>query len=227
MLEDKYQIEDEQIRSTQTNVDTLRKELHIVDFDPNSFEPTATMTQEQLREYHSSMMEGETSYMRSKEQLDQLKSLDKDQLMDVLPTISKDDELNGLLSKLHDAEQNYVTLTNAYSPANPDVIRVQSLMDELNREIDARVDGVMIGMENNLNTEKTALDTLSNQVASAAQKDQEEAVRGQPYWEAKRTAGEHGGFPQIASPQGLNRKKLIWPFPKLPKVESPPSPSRA
>jgi capsular exopolysaccharide synthesis family protein len=217
VLEDKYQVEEEEIQDSHTNVDALRKELNIVDFDPNSFVPTATLTQEQLREYHDSMMQGETRYMRLKEQLDQLKSLSKDQLMDVLPTVSQDGALSGLLDKLHESKQNYVTLTNAYSPANPDVIRILSLIDELNREIDDRVTGIMIGMDNNLNTEKTALDTLSNQVASATQKDQEEAVRGQPYWEEKRKLANIIDFHKLLAAR-IESEKIDLAIPKTSAV---------
>jgi capsular exopolysaccharide synthesis family protein len=217
VLEDKYQAEEEQIQAIQTNVDTLRKELHIVDFDPNSFVPTATLTQEQLREYHDSMMKGETSYMRLKEQLDQLNSLDKDRLIDVLPTVSMDGTLSGLLDKLHESKQKYVTLINDYSTNNPDVIRVQSLIDELNREIDDRVNGIMIAMENNLNTEKTGLDTISNQLASATQKDQEEAVRGQPYWEEKRRLANMVDFHKLLAAR-IESEKIDLAIPKTSAV---------
>jgi capsular exopolysaccharide synthesis family protein len=67
-----------------------------------------------------------------------------------------------------------------------EVQRIQSLRTKLNEQIDECVDGIMIGLQNNLNTEKAALLTLSNEVAMAIVKDQEEAVRGQPYWQEKR-----------------------------------------
>ena len=60
------------------------------------------------------------------------------------------------------------------------------MINEVNKQIDDRVTGIMIGMENKLNTEKAALDTLNTEVEVATKKDQEEAVRGQPYWEEKR-----------------------------------------
>ena len=59
----------------------------------------------------------------------------------------------------------------------------------------------MISLENNLNTEKAALDTLRKQVDTAIQKDRDEAARGQPYWEAKTQAGELGGLSQGAGRQ--------------------------
>jgi capsular exopolysaccharide synthesis family protein len=56
---------------------------------------------------------------------------------------------------------------------------------ELNHEIDDRVTGIMVAMENNKNTEKAALDTLTQKVQDAIEKDRDEFVRGQPYWLAK------------------------------------------
>jgi capsular exopolysaccharide synthesis family protein len=188
VLEEQYQDQEQQIQTVQTNVDNLRKELAITDTDPQSLVPTPTLNQEQLRQYNDTMMEGQTRYNRLKEQLDQLKALSPDKLKDVLPTINNPDStLNSLLDKLNEAKQTYAKLTNDYSTNNPDVMRVQSLIEELNQEIDARVSGIMVGMENNLNTEKAALDTLTSEVESAKRKDQEEAARGQPYWQEKTT----------------------------------------
>ena len=59
------------------------------------------------------------------------------------PRWSPDSALSDLLSKLHESEQNFVTLTNDYSPAYPHIARVQSMIDELNRQIDARVAGII------------------------------------------------------------------------------------
>jgi capsular exopolysaccharide synthesis family protein len=186
VLEQQYQDETEKIQAIRSKVDSLRKDLGITDTDPQSLVPSPTLTQEQMRTYNDEMMKGETDYNKFKEQLDQLKALPKDKLRDVLPGINPDSVLPGLLDKLHESQQKYVTMTNDYSPSNPDVIRVKAMCDEVDRQIDARVAGIMISMENNLNTEKAALDTLKDRVNAAIQKDQQESVRGQPYWEQKR-----------------------------------------
>lgn len=185
-LREQYKTEDEQIQAIRANVDQLRKTLAIVDTDPQSFVPTPTLNQEQLRHYHEMMMEGQTRYNQLKEELSQLKALDPAKLRDVLPTISPDPILSGLLDKLHESQQAFVTKTNDLSLANPDVIRIQSMITVVNRQIDDRIAGIMTGMENKLNTEKAALDTLIKEVELATNKDQDEAVRGQPYWEQKR-----------------------------------------
>ena len=197
VLLEKYQAETDQIQTLRSNVDQLRKDLSIQDTDPQSFLPSPTISNEQLRQYHQMMLEGQTRYNRIKAQLTQLKALDPSQLKDVLPQINPDTVLSSLLDKLHESQQAYVRLTNDYSTNNPDVIRVSSLIKEVNQQIDDRVNGIMVGMENNLNTEKAALDTLQSEVESAKDKDEDEAVRGQPYWEAKRRLANMVDFHKI------------------------------
>ncbi len=141
VLEDQFQSEAEQIQAVQTNVDNLRKELGVNDSDPNSMTPTATLSQEQLRNYNAMRLEGETRYMKLEKQLTQLQALSPDKLRDVLPMLAPDSALSDLLNKLHESEQTFVTLTNDYSPADLHITRVQSMIDELNRQIDARVAG--------------------------------------------------------------------------------------
>jgi capsular exopolysaccharide synthesis family protein len=218
VLEEQYDAEEQQIQDVRANVDKLRKDLDIVDTDPNSFIPTPTLTQEQLVEFHNMMMEGQTRYMKLNEQLIQLKALSLEKLRDVLPTVSQDGALSGLLDKLHEAQQRFVTMTNDYSLANPDVIRVQSLIEELNQQIDDRVNGIMIGLENNLNTEKAALDTLNTEVESSTQKDQEEAVRGQPYWEEKRKLANMIDFHKLLATK-VEQEKIDLAIPKTSAVE--------
>lgn len=186
VLEDRYKSEYEQIQAIRAKVDKLRKDLAIVDTDPQSLVPTPTLNQEQLRTYHDMMMKGQSDYNQLNEELTQLKALNPAKLRDVLPSINPDGTLSGLLDKLHESQQEFVTKTNDLSVAHPDVIRIQSMINEVNHQIDDRINGIMIGMENKLNTQKAALDTLINEVELATKKDQEEAVRGQPYWQEKR-----------------------------------------
>jgi len=219
VLEEQYQSEEQQLQVMREKVDNLRKELDVTDNDPQSLVPSPTLTQEQIRQYNDTMMEGQSRYNRFKEQLEQLKALPTDKLRDVLPTIgTPDTALTGLLDKLHEAQQAYASKTNDYSLANPDVIRLQSTIDEVNRQIDDRVAGIMAGMENNLNTEKAALDTLKAQVDAAIQKDRDESVRSQPYWEAKRALANLVDFHKALANR-VEMEKIDLAIPKTSVVE--------
>ena len=78
-------------------------------------------------------------YMKLESELTELQPLSPEKLREVLPTVVPDTTLSDLLSKLNTPQQNFASLTNDYSTANPDVIRVQSMIDELNQQIDDRV----------------------------------------------------------------------------------------
>ncbi|MGA2279898.1 MAG: polysaccharide biosynthesis tyrosine autokinase [Verrucomicrobiota bacterium] len=218
VLEDQFQSEAEQIQAVQTNVDNLRKELSVNDSDPNSMTPTATLSQEQLRNYNAMRLEGETRYMKLEKQLTQLQALNSDKLRDVLPTLVPDLALSDLLNKLHESQQTFVTLTNDYSPADLHIARVQSLIDELNRQIDARVAGIMASLENQVQSEKAALDALTASVETAKEKDQTDFTKGQPYWLEKRQLGNMIEFHRLLAAK-IESEKLDLEIPKTSIVE--------
>jgi capsular exopolysaccharide synthesis family protein len=218
VLEDQFQSEGEQIQAVQTNVDNLRKELSVNDSDPNSMIPTPTLSQEQLRNYNAMRLEGETRYMKLDKQLTQLQALSPDKQRDVLPTLIPDPALSDLLNKLHEAQQSFVTLTNDYSPADLHIARLQSMIEELNRQIDARVAGIMASLENQVQSEKAALDALTASVETAKEKDQTDYTKGQPYWLEKRQLGNMIEFHRLLAAK-IEAEKLDLEIPKTSIVE--------
>ena len=185
-----FQTEEDRIQSVQTNVDQLRRDLNIVDIDPNSAAPSPTLSQEQLRHYKDQQIEDEKSYMKLNVQLSELQSLQATnpaELRDVLPTMIADTELGSMLDNLHKTEQILAELKTDYNLTNyPDAIRQQNLADELNREIDARIKGILAGMSSQVHSLKASLDTITATVQDAIKTDQAEAERGESYWEMKR-----------------------------------------
>ena len=218
VLEDQFKSDQDQIQAVQTNVDNLRHELGVNDSDPNSMTPTPTLSQEQLRNYNAMRLEGETRYLKLEKQLTQLQALSPDKRRDVLPTLIPDTALSELLSKLREAEQTFVTLTNDYSPADLHITRVQSMIDELNPQIDARVAGIMTSLENQVQSEKAALDSLTASVEAAKEKDQTDFTKGQPYWEKKRELGEKIEFHRLLGVK-IAQEKLDLEIPKTSIVE--------
>jgi capsular exopolysaccharide synthesis family protein len=91
-----------------------------------------------------------------------------------------------LLSRLHEAQQKFVTLTNDYALGSLPVTRVTSLIDELNHQIDDRVAGIMAGLDTQVKSKKAALDGLTQAVEDAKAKDQIQAAKNQPYYDQKR-----------------------------------------
>jgi capsular exopolysaccharide synthesis family protein len=218
VLEQSFQADQEKIEAMQTNVDGLRKELNITDFDPNSIAPSPTISQTQLQQYNDQQIEGERLYMKLEKQFTELESYDTNKLRDILPGVVTDGMLSDLLSRLHESEQKKATMTIDYTTNYPDVMRTQSLIDELNREIDDRVDGVMAGLKSQLSSEKASLDEQTAEVEAAKVKDQEEAVRGLPYWEAKRSLESLIEFHKLLQAK-IAQEQLDLQIPKTSMVE--------
>ena len=189
VLEGKFQEGEDAIQGIQTNVDRLRKELNIIDTDPQSTAPSPTLTQQQLQQYKVQQLEKENDFMKLSVELAGLQTLQATnpvELRDVLPSVISDPALNDLLSRLHQTEQSLAELKVDYSTNYPDVLRQQSLVKELNDQIDDKVKGLMDGLANQVKSLKAGLDAQNATVEAAIQKDREEAERGQQYWEEKR-----------------------------------------
>jgi polysaccharide biosynthesis transport protein len=218
VLEDRFKDEEQQIQAEQKKVDDLRKELGINDSDPNSTIPTPTITPVVLQQFVEQRIEAEAAYTRLQKQLTELQQLSPDKLRDVLPTTVQDAALTELLNRLNEAQQQLATLRSDYSPQHPDVIRVQNLVDELNRQIDDRVNGIMAGLATNVKAQKASLDSLVEQVEDAQRKDQEEVIRGQPYWEEKRKLEDMEGMHKVLYAK-IEEEKVDLSIPKTAMVE--------
>jgi len=184
-LNDEFANEEQQILAVQDKVDQLRRDLKITD-QAQATEPTPSMDSETLQALNRNRIEGKRLYAEAAVQLDQLKATDKVKLRDVLPTVVMDATLSGLVDRLHEAQQNIAKLKVDYAVESVTVVRVQSLIDELDRQIDDRVVGILAGLESKVNSSKASMDALTQEVEDAKNKDMTEAAKNQPYYEQKR-----------------------------------------
>ena len=184
-LQDQYDQEQAEISTVQSNVDELRKNLGIVDY-ANSSTYNPSMSEEQMRQLNQQRVEYERQYTESQSQFNDLKAYTTQQLRDVLPSVFPDQNLQSLLDKLHESEQNFAVLTNDYSLTNVVVLRVQSEIETLNNEVDQRVTGLMAGISSKVDSEKAALAEITREVNDAKSKDLADSAKNQPYYDAKR-----------------------------------------
>jgi len=217
VLMSEFQAEEDRIQQTNAAVDKLRQDLKINDNDPQSFAPTPTLSQQQLSQYKMNEIEQERDYTKLNAQLAGLQERNPVELRDILPTMFSDPALSGLLDQLNKAEQNLAQLKVDYSTNHPDVMRQQKMADQLNTEIDARVAGLMDGLATQVKSSKAGLDAQTATVEAAMQKDQEEAQRGQPYWELKRKLENMIEFHKLLQAK-IAEEKLDLEIPKSTMV---------
>ncbi len=187
VLQNQYLEESNRIQIVQENVDLTRQKLGILDV-ASSTAPTPSMDQDQMHQIHVQMMDGKKIYDEQMVQYLALSSIYATNpltLCDVLPTVFPDAALSAMVDKLHEAQQSVSRLLVDYPSNNLQVVRVQSLIDQLKGEINDRLSGFMKGLETKLSTTKASLDSLTQQVETAKTNDFANAIRFQPYYDEK------------------------------------------
>jgi capsular exopolysaccharide synthesis family protein len=229
-LEQRFREEEQVIKTNQDNVEELRQQLNITGDQAAAPGFTPTFNSEQLAKYHDLQINGEQLYKESLVQLQELQTIamtNKNKLRDVLPTVANDGALSELLAKLHESQQKMATLTNDYALTNYAVTRVQSLMDELNNEIDARVDGILLGLQSTVNYKKAGLDALTQSVEAGKIKDQEEFKKNQPYYDQKRKLESMLEFHKLLDAKiATERLEMEIPKNSMVQVTDPAEPGK-
>jgi len=218
VLTDQYLDESNQIQSAQQQIEKLRSDLGISIDQAGAPGYTSSLTTEQLQALNNQMIEGQRAYKELAVQLEQLQSLDKTRLRDVLPDISNDSELNTLLGKLHEAQQQIARLKIDYGADNLNVTRVQTLIDTLNQQIDARVSGILSGMQSQVSSKKAALDAITQSVEDAKAQDMAESAKFQPYYDTKRNLEQLRDLHKLLYSK-IEAEKLDAEIPKFSMVQ--------
>ncbi len=188
VLQKQYLEESGRIQEIQGRVDTMRQDLRIND-DPRSSGPTPELGAEEMRLVHSQKMEHQMTFDKRQVEYDSLNAIYTNNplaLCDVLPTMFPDAALAGMVDQLREAKNNRSKLLVDYPTNNPIVVRVQTLIDQIEKQINERVTGVMLGLKTQLSTSKASLDSLILQVETAKTNDFVNAIKFQPYYDEKR-----------------------------------------
>lgn len=197
-LEVRFNDQEAKVKQAQKRVDDLRVELGISEMVASGDAPTPMMTAETLRRLEGLRIESQAEYVGQKVLLDQLKSTPIEQLQEAIPTTGVQETLlSTLMEQLTMAEQRLVALSRDYGTAHSEVQKASALVEDLKGKIKRRVGGILLGLEQKVDAMRARVDNLSNQVATATQRDIEQAGRSRPYFEAKRDLDKLQRFNQM------------------------------
>ena len=177
--------EDKKVKLAQAKVDELRSTLGINDAMANASSPESLMTADRLRQLSVLRVQKEADYNQEKALLEKLKPMDREQLGKTLPSAVGDNQLSSLLQELDLAEQNLTSLKRNWSPDSPKYQNAKDLVDDLNRKINEREDGILLGLESRVTSSAAYLETLNADIKNAEKADIEYAQKSAPYFAAK------------------------------------------
>lgn len=185
ILEDELKLSDEKVAKYQTEVDKLRKELEINDIDPYSGKVQGTMDQDTMRRLETARLEAEADKIQIEKSYLELKGKSRADLKKAVPTASPDNQLATLLEEQNSAEQKKALLETEYGPDHAEIKRLNNLLETLNRQINDRLDGVLMGLETRLAGFTEREKHYSTKVEAAKKADRLASEKMRPYLLAK------------------------------------------
>src|SRR6185369_6627103 len=140
---------DNEIKGTQTKLDSLREELAI----PNDFainDPAPPIEPETLRRLESVRIEAHLLSAKWGTLYQGLTNLSREDLAKTIPTAFPDPLLAELLGKQAMAEQQLTISRKDLTDENIEVRRLNGLHETISKQIEARLDGVLRGLKTQL-----------------------------------------------------------------------------
>jgi uncharacterized protein involved in exopolysaccharide biosynthesis len=205
-----------QVAAAQKKTDELHTKLR-----PAGEGPQPRLTAETLRRVEQLRIESQAELVRQRTLLEKLSSLKSqpDTLAQAIPTSGIQDALLGsLLEQRALAEQRLVSLQHEYGPQNPQVLNVASQLADLKEKLQARENGILLGLETHVASLEQSLAQLQKDVQEAQQADLESASREQPYFSAKQELEELQRFRQVLWMR-LTSERTDLELPRRPVVE--------
>jgi succinoglycan biosynthesis transport protein ExoP len=185
-LQDQLDLENNEMRRAQSNVDWLRQDLKVFDPDPASYTPSTTYSAEMVRQKRNELDIARNDELSLKTVLTKLRPLDKKQLRATIQTATApDSELGTLLNELDIAEQKLIDLERDVTTNNFQYVTMKRQVGNLEQKIDDRIEGIMKGFETRLDVAQAKVQALNSELEEATKTDQEVASRSRPYYAAK------------------------------------------
>ncbi len=184
-----YAKADAAVKARQKEADDLKIKLGISDYEVATGRDSSTLEPETLRKTEALRIEAQAEYQQIYTLYTNLAQLNKQSRADfqkAVVTASPDTVLIELLSRLTMAEQFYAEATETYGSEHAEVKRKRRIMEEVHRQVDERLDGILAGLKSKADAFKARVDSLQRDVDLAKRVDIAAAVERQPYREAKR-----------------------------------------
>jgi capsular exopolysaccharide synthesis family protein len=185
-LEEEWDKQDRLVQEKQSEVDKMKQDLGITDIEVAIGPGGGTMEPETLRRLEAQRIEAQAEYKRIFTLYSYLTNLSRPDFKKAVLTASPDQVLHGLNEQLNIADQRMASMIVTLGPENPEVQSTKRLIEQINRQVDDRCDGILNGLRAKVESEKARLDDLQREVDSFKTFDIETQVKRRPYWQAKR-----------------------------------------
>ena len=170
----------------QVVMDKYRKALGVADIDAGG--GILTVEPETVRMIERERVMAKSLHAQYETLFKKLKGMSPVELRRAIPTASPDTHLSELQSKLASTEIEFSAFVNELGENNPKIVQFGAIITNLNQQIDARVDGILKGLETQAAVQAARIDLLDTEDKNARLKDATQMEKYRPYFQAKRDA---------------------------------------
>jgi polysaccharide biosynthesis transport protein len=185
-LEREWDKQDKLVKGKQAEVDRMKNEFGISDYEATHGYSMTTIEPETLRKLEGLRIEIQAEYAEMNTLYVQLGKLSRPELKKAVLIATPDAQLGSLIERQADAEQKLANISEAYSAEHPEVLSLKKMLDTINRQVNDRLDGILEGLKARTLMAKAKLDEISSEVAKAKQGDIDAAIKRRPYFQVKR-----------------------------------------
>ena len=196
-LEERVEAQSGKVRKAQGELDVLREELGVPDAVATADAPTMLLSAENLRKIEGLRIENDATFSREETVYNKLKDLERDKLIQVLPTAVPDQFLSSLLEQKTLADQRLLAVEKDFGSQHPDYQKAKVLKEDLEQKIDARIEGIMVSLYQRVEALRTTLNRLNASVVEAKSNDIAQAKQTAPYFAKKAELEELRRFRSI------------------------------
>ncbi len=187
-IEKSLKEQQDKVDRLQTELDALRTTNRITDLMMDSWS-VGTLEADVVRRTDNLRTEVKRQLVRVQATYDRLNGLDREKLRNALPTLYRDDVLLiDVLQKDVDARQQLVRLESELGDKNPEVVAVRKLLEQVNKDVEARISGILEGLNTQIEAYQKELAKLDEEVQRAQTEDLERTGQYREFYLKKRRA---------------------------------------
>jgi succinoglycan biosynthesis transport protein ExoP len=160
-LRDEAAQQQERVQRVQEKIERLRRELNVPIIG------NSKLSDQKLMALDSQLTTARLDIGKTKTHLDELKKLNPKQLRNAISTMISDGIFQGLMQKLTELETGLAGMKEELGPEHPTVRAILATREQLNQQIDERLDGIMRGYEVDYQMAKVRLDQLQQEMDEA------------------------------------------------------------
>jgi Mg-chelatase subunit ChlD/uncharacterized protein involved in exopolysaccharide biosynthesis len=174
----------EEVAKAQAAVDELRKKLKISDVGMGDF--ASTLEPETVRRLEAERVDTAKTHAGLEMLLKEVKNKPKDSAKEMLLKTVKDDTLASAAKQLEESERDLARLSTPLSTQGAEAAALQAKVRELTEKVDARVNGIVSGLELKEQAANTQVESLDASIKNARDEDAAKTQAYRPYFLAKR-----------------------------------------